>query len=161
MDLGDGPADTDTGGLDDIVEPPPLPHPLLRTAGTHDHPDGPMLGFPIPEHDASGANLGHDLSNPDLDLDLDFDCDFSSLSASAASGEGWVNWRAGHVFGRTSASTDTAAAITLGTGRSTRPRSAAAIAPTNSRSMRARRLVGSADTTAAWDCARRTKAIGG
>ena len=104
MDLGDEPADSDMGGLDDIVEPPPLPHPLLHTAA-HYHPDGPMLGFPIPEHDASGANLGHDLPSPDRDVDVDFD--LTSLSASAASGDGWVDCRTVYVFGRTSASTDT------------------------------------------------------
>ena len=113
MDIGDGPAETDTCGIDDIVEPPPLPHPFLRTA-THDHPDGPMLGFPIPEHDASGANLGHDLPSPNRDLDLDFD--LTSLSASATSDDGWVDWRARHVFGRTSVGTDTASGEYAGDG---------------------------------------------
>ena len=78
------------GGLDDISEPPPLPHLLLHTAA-HNHPDGFMLGFLIPEHDSTGVNLGHTLPSPDRDLDLDLD--LTSLSASAASGEGLVDWR--------------------------------------------------------------------
>lgn len=38
VDLGDGSADRITGGLDVFVEPWSLPHPLLRTLGTQDHP---------------------------------------------------------------------------------------------------------------------------
>ncbi|KAH9014032.1 hypothetical protein EDB84DRAFT_1530501, partial [Lactarius hengduanensis] len=38
--------------------PPHSPPPLLRIAGTHNHPDGPMLGFVILEHDDVDHSLG-------------------------------------------------------------------------------------------------------
>jgi hypothetical protein len=106
MDLEDEPADADADARsvhDDVVVPPPPLHPLLRT---HDHPDGPMLGFMIPEHDGADADaaLSHAFTSPDRDLDFE---PITSLSASAAPSDGWVDWRAGHVLGGTSAGTDT------------------------------------------------------
>ncbi|KAH8999807.1 hypothetical protein EDB86DRAFT_610991 [Lactarius hatsudake] len=74
MDLGDRPtdadADVDARGVNDDVVPPLPPPPLLRTAATHNHPDGPMLGFVIPEHDGvdhgpgPGVDVGHALTSP-------------------------------------------------------------------------------------------------
>ncbi|KAH8999809.1 hypothetical protein EDB86DRAFT_611018 [Lactarius hatsudake] len=82
MDLGDGPV---PAGEDESVDmhavvvgdaPPHFPPPPLGTAGTHNHPDAPMLGFVIPETEQStrsvlggGGNLspeklGDDPSSP-------------------------------------------------------------------------------------------------
>ncbi|KAF8260850.1 hypothetical protein EI94DRAFT_866634 [Lactarius quietus] len=83
-----------TRGADDVVPPPsPTPHPLLRLSGTHDPPDGPMVGFVIPEHDPSPAHM-----SPERDLDFGL----SSLSAVGSVGGGWVNRRAEQVFDGTS-----------------------------------------------------------
>ncbi|KAH8982297.1 hypothetical protein EDB83DRAFT_2536595 [Lactarius deliciosus] len=49
VDFKAGPADTH--GVEDDVVPLHPPLPLLRIVGTHDHPDGPVLSFVIPEHD--------------------------------------------------------------------------------------------------------------
>ena len=111
MGLTDSDADAEGVTDDELVVPSPTPsapHPLLRTLGTHDHPDGPMLGFAIPEHGNvdpdAGTSLHHARASPDRGLD--FDLDLTSLSASASGGEGWIDWNAGHVLGGTSASAD-------------------------------------------------------
>ncbi|KAH9069621.1 hypothetical protein EDB83DRAFT_2674316 [Lactarius deliciosus] len=62
MDFEAGPADAH--GVEDDVVPPHPPPPLLRTVGTHDHPDGHVLGFVILEHDdvdhspGAGVDIG-------------------------------------------------------------------------------------------------------
>ncbi|KAH9041063.1 hypothetical protein EDB85DRAFT_1924002 [Lactarius pseudohatsudake] len=69
------------------------PHsPPLATAGTHNHPDGPMLGFVIPDHDdvdynpgAVDAGRAHTSPGKGLNFDLD--------SPNRAGG-GSINWRA-------------------------------------------------------------------
>lgn len=67
---------------------PPTPHPLLRTSDAHHHPDGPMLGFLIPEYDAG--------VDPERDMDMDFD----SLSAAGSGGdEGRVHSCVGNALG--------------------------------------------------------------
>ncbi len=119
MDLGDAPTCVDADAhvaVDDVVPLHPS-HPLLRIAGTHDHPDGPMLGFVIPEHDSAGidAGAGMDLGRAHTSPERDFD--LSSLNAGGGGGsEGWIDWRAGHVLGSTSASTDTGVGEYAGDG---------------------------------------------
>ena len=55
--------------------PDAAPHPLLRTSGTHEHPDGPILGFVVPEREVADADastsLDHTRANPDRSLDFD------------------------------------------------------------------------------------------
>ncbi|KAH9069522.1 hypothetical protein EDB83DRAFT_2372857, partial [Lactarius deliciosus] len=113
MDLEAGPASAH--GVDvDIVTPHPPP-PLLRTAGTHDHPDGPMLGFVIPEHDGvdhspgAGVNVGRALTSPTQGLSFD-------LASPYRGGEGSIDWRAGNVSGGAGASPDTGAGEYAGNG---------------------------------------------
>ncbi|KAH9019893.1 hypothetical protein EDB83DRAFT_118469 [Lactarius deliciosus] len=66
MDLEAGP--TDAHGVENDVVPPHPPPPQLRTASTHDHPDGPMLGRVIPDHGGvdhgpgPGVDVGRALS---------------------------------------------------------------------------------------------------
>jgi hypothetical protein len=104
MGLADSDADADGVTDDEVVVPtptPPTPHPLLRSSGTHDHPDGPMLGFVIPEHDAThadpvvGTSLDHAHASPDRGLDFDL----TSLSALSSGGEGWADWNPAPVLG--------------------------------------------------------------
>ncbi|KAH9069604.1 hypothetical protein EDB83DRAFT_2518349 [Lactarius deliciosus] len=87
MDLGDAPAEYEDADTHPVVVgdvmPPHLSPPLLRTAGTHGHPDGPVLGLVIPEPDAN-----FDLASPNR------------------GGEGWIDWLTGNVFGGAGASTD-------------------------------------------------------
>ncbi|KAH9041043.1 hypothetical protein EDB85DRAFT_1886676 [Lactarius pseudohatsudake] len=111
LDLEAGPADAH-GVEDDVVPPPP---PLLRTAGTHDHTDGPMLGFVIPEHDGvdhspgAGVDIGRALTSPTQGPSFD-------LASPNRGGEGSIDWRAGNVFGGAGASTDTGAGEYAGNG---------------------------------------------
>ena len=70
MGLTDSGADAERVTDDEVVVPSPTPsssHPLLRSSGMHDHPDGPMLGFVVPEHDDPDAStsLGHAHASPD------------------------------------------------------------------------------------------------
>jgi hypothetical protein len=110
-----GPADSDAdadGVTDDEVVVPsptsPTPHPLLRSSGTHDHPDGPMLSFAIPEHGAAHADpdavpsLDHAHSSPDRGLDFDL----TSLSAISSGGERWADWDASHGLGGVGVTTE-------------------------------------------------------
>jgi hypothetical protein len=76
--LADSDADADEVTDDEVGVPSPTPHtphPLLRSSGTHDHPDGPMLGFVVPEHaDAdpvAGTSLDHADASPDRGLHVD------------------------------------------------------------------------------------------
>ncbi|KAI9436837.1 hypothetical protein H4582DRAFT_362379 [Lactarius indigo] len=92
--------------------PPP---PLLRTAGAHDHPDGPMLGFVIPERDGvdhsptASVDVGRTLTNPSQVLSFD-------LTSPNHDAEGWIDWRDGSVFGGAAASTDTGVGEYAGDG---------------------------------------------
>ncbi|KAI9436041.1 hypothetical protein H4582DRAFT_496407 [Lactarius indigo] len=118
MDLEAGPADTDANadahGVDDVVPPHPPP-PLLRTAGAHDHPDGPMLGFVIPERDGvnhsptSSMDVGRALTSPSQGLNFD-------LTSPNRGAEGWIDWGGGSVFGGAGASTDTGVGEYAGDG---------------------------------------------
>ncbi|KAI9436869.1 hypothetical protein H4582DRAFT_364171 [Lactarius indigo] len=119
MDPEPGPADTDadadTHGIDDDDAPPHPPPLLLLTAGTHDHPDGPMLGFVIPEHDgadhgpSASVDVGSAFTSPSQGLN--FDLTFPNRGA-----EGWIDWRDGNVFGGAGASTDTGVGEYAGDG---------------------------------------------
>ncbi|KAH9014035.1 hypothetical protein EDB84DRAFT_859804 [Lactarius hengduanensis] len=108
-----GPADAH--GVEDDVVPPHPPPPLLRTAGTHDHPDRPMLGFVIPEHDGvdhgpgAGVDAGRARTSPTQGPSVD-------LASPNRGGEGSINWRAGNVFGGAGAGTDTGAGEYAGNG---------------------------------------------
>ena len=69
-------SDADAEGVtdDEVVIPSPTPsapHPLLRTSGTHEHPDGPMLGFVVPERADASTSLDHARESPDRGLDFD------------------------------------------------------------------------------------------
>ena len=113
MNIADEPVGTDTQRVDDanIVVPPHMLYPLLCTSGTHDHPDGPMLGFVIPEHDA-GVDLRQAHTSPERDLDFNI----TSLSAGGSSGKGRADWHIGHVLGGASAHTDTGVGEYTGDG---------------------------------------------
>jgi hypothetical protein len=78
--------------------PFPAPRSLLRSSGTNDHPNGPMLGFVIPEQDDAdddaSASLGHAHTSQARLETLIF-----PLSADSSSGEGWVDCFTGHVLG--------------------------------------------------------------
>ncbi|KAI9436036.1 hypothetical protein H4582DRAFT_2079181 [Lactarius indigo] len=119
MDLEAGLADTDAdadahGVVDDNV-PLHLPPSLLHTAGIHDHPDGPMLDFVIPEHDSVdhspgvGVDVGHALTSPSLGLNFD-------LASPNRGAEGRIDWRAGNVFGAAGTSTDSSVGEYAGDG---------------------------------------------
>ncbi|KAN0136382.1 hypothetical protein V8E53_005750, partial [Lactarius tabidus] len=118
MGLTDSDADAVT---DEVVVPsptPPTPRPLLRSSGTHDHPDGPMLGFIAPEHNnadpdpITGTSLNHAHASPDRGLDFDL----TSLSGISSGGEGWADWNATGVLGGPSVSTDAAVGKYAGDG---------------------------------------------
>jgi hypothetical protein len=109
MGLPDSGADADGVTDDEVVVPsptPPTPHPLLRSSGTHDHPDGPMLGFVVPEHDNpdpdAGPSLDHAHASPDRGLGFDL----TSLSALSSGGEGWTDWNPALVLGDMSVGTE-------------------------------------------------------
>ncbi|KAH9032559.1 hypothetical protein EDB85DRAFT_1890617 [Lactarius pseudohatsudake] len=111
----DGLVDADAhGAIDDVVPLHPLP-PLLHTMGTHNHPDGPMLGFVIPEHD--GVDCGprprmdvcHALKSPSQGLSFD-------LASLNCSGEGSIEWRTGNILGGAGVSTDTGVGKYAGDG---------------------------------------------
>ncbi|KAH9069533.1 hypothetical protein EDB83DRAFT_438763 [Lactarius deliciosus] len=96
MDLGDGPVhagedeSADTHGVVVGDAPPRPPPPLLRTADTHNHPDGPVLGFVIPEHDDvdhsldASVDVGRALTSPSQGLSFD-------LTSSNRGGEGSID----------------------------------------------------------------------
>ena len=124
MGLTDSEADAEGVTDDEVVVPSPTPsapHPLLRSSGTHDHPDGPMLGFVVPEHEVAdadpdaGTSLDHVRASPDRGLDFDL-TSLTSLNASVSGGEGWVDWQAQHGHGGTSVSPDTGVGEYAGDG---------------------------------------------
>jgi hypothetical protein len=74
LTLSDSDADAEGVTDDEVVIPsptPPAPHPLLRSSGTHEHPDGPMLGFVVPERADASTSLDHARESPDRGLDFD------------------------------------------------------------------------------------------
>ncbi|KAN0136395.1 hypothetical protein V8E53_005763 [Lactarius tabidus] len=108
MGLTDSDADADGVTDDEVVVPsptPPTPHQLLRSSSTHDHPDGSMLGFAIPEHNDAAADPAGGTSLP-ASPERGSDFDLTSLSAIWSGGERWVDWNATRVLGGASASTD-------------------------------------------------------
>ena len=124
MGLADSDADAEGVTDDEVVVPSPtpsVPHPLLRSSGTHDHPDGPMLGFVIREREASdadpdaGPSLDHVRASPDRGLDLDL-TSLTSLGPSVSGGEGWADWPTQHGLGGPSVSPDTGVGEYAGDG---------------------------------------------
>ncbi|KAH9055280.1 hypothetical protein EDB87DRAFT_1338580 [Lactarius vividus] len=115
LEAGLADADADAHGVGDDVVPPHPPPPLLRTAGTHEHPDGPMLGFVIPEHDgidhspSANIDVGRALTSPSQGLSF-------NLTSPIRAGEGSIDWHAENVFGVAGASTDTGAGEYAGNG---------------------------------------------
>ena len=104
-------SDADAEGVtdDEVVVPSPTPsapHPLLRSSGTHEHPDGPMLGFVVPERADANTSLDHARESPDRGLDLDL-TSLTLLGPSVSGGEGWVGWPTQRDLGGTSVSPDT------------------------------------------------------
>ncbi|KAN0136406.1 hypothetical protein V8E53_005774, partial [Lactarius tabidus] len=121
MGLTESDADADGVTDDEVVMPSPTPstpHPLLRSSGAHDHPDGPMLGFVAPEHNnadpdpIAGTSLDHAHASPDRGLDFNL----TSLSAISSGGEGWADWNPTGVLGGPSISTDAAVGEYAGDG---------------------------------------------
>ena len=97
MGLADSDADAEGVTDDEVVVPSPtpsIPHPLLRSSGTHEHPDGPMLGFVVREREVADADtstrLDHASASPDRGLDLDL-TSLTSLGPSVSGGEGWAD----------------------------------------------------------------------
>ena len=124
MGLADSDADAEGVTDDEVVVPSPtpsVPHPLLRSSGTHDHPDGPMLGFVIREREVPGADpdagpsLDHVRASPDRGLDLDL-TSLTSLGPSVSGGEGWADWPTQHGLGGPSVSPDTGVGEYAGDG---------------------------------------------
>ncbi|KAH9013545.1 hypothetical protein EDB84DRAFT_892560 [Lactarius hengduanensis] len=149
MDLGDGPVGEDESADTYAVvvgdAPPHSPSPLLRTAGTHNHPDGPMLGFVIPEHDdvdhspGASVDIGRALTSPNQGLSFD-------LTSSHRGGEGLIDWCAGTFWWCKVPAQTQVPASTLVTEQSTHPCLAAAAtsALESSETTQARRFVNSA-----------------
>ncbi|KAH9019916.1 hypothetical protein EDB83DRAFT_119567 [Lactarius deliciosus] len=75
----------------------PLPH-CCAPRATPNHPDGPMLGFVIPEHDdvdhslGASVDVGRALTTPSQGPSFD-------LISSNRGAEGSIDWCAGNVFG--------------------------------------------------------------
>ena len=106
-------SDADAEGVtdDEAVIPSPTPsvsHPLLRSSGTHDYPDGPMLGFIVCEREVADADADVGTSRASLDRGFYFYLtSLTSLGPSVSSGEGWVDWPTQHGLSGTSVSPDT------------------------------------------------------
>ena len=118
MSLTDSDADAEGVTDDEVVVPSPTPsapHPLLRSSGTHEHIDGPMLGFVVPERADASTSLDHACESPDRGLDFDL-TSLTSLGPSVSGGEGWGDWPTQHGLGGTSASPDTGVGEYTGDG---------------------------------------------
>ena len=89
MGLTDSDADAEGVTDDKVVVPSPtpsVPNPLLRSSGTHDHPDGPMLGFVVREGEVTDAD-------PDAGPRVGLRPHFSYFTQPRVSGgEGWTDW---------------------------------------------------------------------
>ena len=91
LDVSMGLTDSDAEDITDyeVVAPSPTPsvsHPLLRSSGTHKHPDRPMLRFFVPENEV-GPSLGHACASPDRGLDF-YLTSLTLLNPSVSGGEG-------------------------------------------------------------------------
>ena len=126
MGLTDSDADAKGVTDDEVVVPSPTPsvlHPLLRSSGTHDHPDGPMLGFVVRERERevpdadpdAGPILDHARASPDRGLDFDL-TSLTSIGPSVSGGEGWADWPTQHGLGGTSVSPNTGVGEYAGDG---------------------------------------------
>lgn len=114
LSMGLTTSDVDAEGVtdDEVIVPSPTPsapHPLLRTSGTHEHPDGPILGFVVPEREVADADastsLDHTRANPDRSLDFNL-TSLTSLDPRVSDGERWVDWPTQQGLGGTSMSPD-------------------------------------------------------
>ena len=120
VSMGFTDSDADAEGVtdDEAVMPSPTPsapHPLLRSSGTHEHPDGPMLGFVVPERGDASTSLDLARESPDRGLDFDL-TSLTSLGPSVSGGEGWADWTTQHGLGGTSVSPDTGVGEYAGDG---------------------------------------------
>ena len=122
MGLADSDVDAEGVTDDEVVVPSPTPsapHPLLRPSGAHEHPDGPMLGFIVPERGVADADastsLDHARVSPDRGLDFDL-TSLTSLGPSVSGGEGWADWPTRHGLGGASLSPDTGVSEYAGDG---------------------------------------------
>ena len=121
MGLTDSDADAEGVTDDEVVVPSPTPsasHSFLRSSGTQDHPDGSMLGFEAPEHDAdpdAGLSLGHARASSDRHFGFVL-TSLTSLNSSVSGGEVWVDWPAQHGLNGTSVSPDTGVGEYAGDG---------------------------------------------
>ena len=123
MGLADSDVDAEGVTDDEVVVPSPTPsapHPLLRPSGAHEHPDGPMLGFIVPERGVADADastsLDHARASPDRGLDFDL-TSLTSLGPSVSGGEGWADWPTRHGLGGASLSPDTGVGEYAGDGK--------------------------------------------
>ena len=122
MGLTDSNADAEGATDDEVVVPsltPSVPHPLLRSSGTHDHSDRPMLGFVVPKREVTNADtstrLDHARASPDRGLDFDL-TSLTSLGPSVSGGERWADWPTQHGLGGPSISPDTGVGEYAGDG---------------------------------------------
>ncbi|KAH9167689.1 hypothetical protein EDB89DRAFT_1996292 [Lactarius sanguifluus] len=87
---------------------------LLCTAGTYDHPDRPMPGPVIPEHDSvDHPGVGVDASRAHMSPGQSLNLDFTSPNSA---GGGSIGWSAGHIVGGAGASTNTGVGEYAGDG---------------------------------------------
>ena len=122
MGLADSDADAEGVTYDEVVVPsttPSVPHPPLRSSGTHGHPDGPMLGFVVREREVADADASTSLdyarTSPDRGLDFDL-TSLTSLGPSVSGGEGWTDRPTQPGLGGTSVSPDTGVGEYAGDG---------------------------------------------
>ena len=98
LDVSTGLTDSDTEDVTDyeVVVPSPtpsVPRPLIRSSGTCKHPDGPILGFFVPDHEVAdpdpnaGPSLGHACASPDRGLDF-YLVSLTSLNPNVSGEEG-------------------------------------------------------------------------
>ena len=122
LSLTDSNADAEGVTDDEVLAPSPTrsaPHPLLRSSCRHEHPDGPMLGFVVPEREVADANASTSLDQARASPDRGFDFDLTSLTSlnpNVSDGEGWVDWPTQHDLGGTSISPDAGVGVYAGDG---------------------------------------------
>ena len=84
LSLTDSNADAEGVTDDEVLVPSPTrsaPHPLLRSSGRHEHPDGPMAGFVVPEREVADANTSTSLDQARASPDQGLDFHLTSLTS--------------------------------------------------------------------------------
>ena len=125
MSLTDSNADAEGVTDDEVLAPSPTrsaPHPLLRSSCRHEHPDGPMLGFVVPEREVADANTSTSLDQARASPDRCFDFDLTSLTSlnpNVSDGEGWSTGPRSTILVVRASARALVLACTLVTGRST------------------------------------------